>query len=689
MAVNSNNLKGVLKHRDIGTDLLITLTLVLALSLVVANVVNTRLLAAEREDVIERTEHHADAVVGVLQRELTKIDVIARAVRSFVERNQDLDQQEYEEIVASLIETTPSILVMAQSEGYIIERAYPMIGNESAVGLDYRKVPEQFAAYNRALRTGETSLLGPVDLVQGGTAFIHRTPYYYQDQQPDESGSAAGIISVVIDRERLLTQFAQDQGMDGYAIAMRKSPSATGPGELLFGLPAVFSEDPVLRDIPVDGGIWQIGLLPIRGWPQDNGLAGLVWVMSFVACSLLGALLLTLWLVYRSKRIIEDQLRSAINSIDDGFALYDREDRLVFANEKYVTYYDMSRDAIYPGSTYENVLRKGLERGQYKDAIGREEEWLEERMAEHRNPSEPFEEKLSDGRWLKIAETRSPEGNTVGFRVDITELKQARERAEAANRAKSDFLNIASHELRTPLTSVIGYARFLENLEVLPSFKALDSAISKRATKAERKEALNNMRLEVVNMSNRITVASDHLMGLINDILDRAKLEADSIELSPKPTDLKDVVHTVLDSFSVNAAEKNIELSTDVEPIEIKADPTRLQQALINVVGNAIKFTEVGGVSITSDYNDTHARLIIRDTGCGIPHDKLEQIFDQFVQVDSSVTRRNCGTGLGLTITRELIELHGGTITAASNLGHGSTFTISLPFNAQARKLAA
>jgi len=688
LAEKTDGLSGVLKHRGIRTDLLIALVLVFALSLIVANVVNTRLLEAQRQDVIENTNKDADAMTGALRRELTKIDVIANAVRSFVERQNNLSQQEYESIVSPLVATSPSIIAIAQSEGYILERMYPLEGNEAAIGLDYRDVPGQFSDYDEALRTGETSLLGPVELVQGGKAFIQRTPYYSGTEQ-NPTGAAAGIISIVLDREPLLTRLTQDHGIDAYRIAIREIGANSGPGKLVLGISDVFSDEPVTRTVPVDGGNWQIGLVPKGGWPQDSGVFGLVWVMSFIGCSLLGALLLSLWLVYRSKRIVEDQLRSAINSVDDGFVLYDHEDRLVFANEKYLSYYELSRDAIYPGNSFENILRQGLRNGQYEDAIGREEEWLRERLAEHRNPSDPIEQKLADGRWLKIAETRSPEGNTVGFRVDVTELKEAREKAEAANRAKTDFLNIVSHELRTPLTSVIGYARFLENVDVLPSFKALDNAIRDAATETERKKALDKMRSEVAEMSNRITVASDNLIGLINDILDRAKLEAESVELAIKPTDLKDIIQSVIDGLSFKAAEKGIELTTDVESLQIKADPNRLQQALINVVGNAIKFTDTGGVSITADYNDTDVRIIIRDTGCGIPNDKLEQVFEHFVQVDTSVTRRNSGTGLGLAISRELVELHGGTITASSNLGHGSTFIISLPLRARARMLAA
>ena len=204
-----------------------------------------------------------------------------------------------------------------------------------------------------------------------------------------------------------------------------------------------------------------------------------------------------------------------------------------------------------------------------------------------------------------------------------------------------------------------------------------------------RKRALAELHSEVASMSNRITTSSDHLLNLINDILDRAQLEAEKIKLHPEPLDLKDLVKTVTTGLEIKAAEKGLTLQTDVAAVPMVADPKRLRQALINVVGNAIKFTESGGIHISSEQDESHVRITVRDTGCGISAEDFEQIFDQFVQVDASVTRRNSGTGLGLAITREIIALHGGTIDVESNLGRGSTFTISIPIDANELEIAA
>ncbi|MGK7653624.1 ATP-binding protein [Roseovarius sp. B08] len=666
----------------------LTIVLVLALTSLLATKINANLLNMARQAVQEEAHGDADAIASALQRELTKVDVIARAIRHALEQTPDTTQQEFSQLVEPLIATTPSILLVGRSRGYILEQVFPVAGNEKAVGLDYRLVPRQFIGVDRALRSGETSLQGPVNLVQGGQAFIQRAPYYARTTN-DMSRIATGIVSVVVDRDRLLDEIARSHGTMSYDIAIRSLGPDQTPVQMLYGSDETFGGQPVLRQVPTDGGTWQIGFVPASGWPDKVRIGNLVWALSFLAIGLLGAMFLALWMMYRSKRAAENQLRSAIDSIEDGFALFDPLDRLVFANEKYLSYYELSRDAIFPGNTFENILKEGLEKGQYKDAIGREDAWLEERLAMHFNPTEPIEQNLGDGRWLKVAETRSPDGNTVGFRVDITELKQARERAEAANRAKNNFLNIISHELRTPLTSVIGYARFLENVDILPGFKALDNAVRTGADRAECTRALAALRSDVANMSGRITTASDHLLGLINDVLDRAKLEADTVELCIAPVDLGDMVSAVTSDLGIRAAEKGITLTSDVVPLSVNADAKRLRQLLINIVGNAVKFTETGGVHLSSDHDETNVRIIVRDTGCGIPADQLDLIFKQFVQVDTSVTRRNSGTGLGLAIARQLVELHGGTISVESEQGRGSCFTITLPLHARYLELAA
>ena len=232
------------------------------------------------------------------------------------------------------------------------------------------------------------------------------------------------------------------------------------------------------------------------------------------------------------------------------------------------------------------------------------------------------------------------------------------------DRLKSSFLANMSHELRTPLNSILGFSDVM--------LEELDGPLT---------ENMNND-LKLIQKNGQ------HLLHLINDVLDMAKIESGKLNLNPERFKVQEILEEVTSITSTLASEKNlalfIEPVSDVE-VEITADRTRIRQVMINLVNNAIKFTETGKVSICAEHKDDKVLIVVRDTGIGIPEDKLEAIFQEFTQVDSSTTRKTGGTGLGLPISRRLIEIHGGRLWAESAgvNGGGSAFFVELPLEAQ------
>ncbi len=243
------------------------------------------------------------------------------------------------------------------------------------------------------------------------------------------------------------------------------------------------------------------------------------------------------------------------------------------------------------------------------------------------------------------------------LRLKSRQLDEARRAAEAAAQAKSDFLANMSHEFRSPLTSIIG-------------FSGLMLAGGKLAEREMR-------------FTRRIQTASQHLLEMVNQVLDYSRLDAGQTELTPETVTLKPLLEEVLALFVERAAAKGIGLDLRIAPdapAQAVADLQALRQILINLVGNAVKFTENGRVSLEVEV-DRLGRLgfLVRDTGPGIPADRLGRIFERFTQADSSISRSHGGTGLGLAISQHLAELMGASLAVSSTPGEGSVFELRLP----------
>jgi PAS domain S-box-containing protein len=360
-------------------------------------------------------------------------------------------------------------------------------------------------------------------------------------------------------------------------------------------------------------------------------------------------------------------LRATLWSIDDAVIVTDRQGRVTFMNPvaERLTGWAMKKASGHPvADVYRMVDEASREpitsriEGMLRDSALREGAILGPPKERLLLSIEGAEHPVVDSGSSVTDENGDRIGAVLVFR-DVSEQRAARQAAERANRLKDEFLATVSHELRTPLNAVLGWTRMLRTGSIAPS--AMMRAI------------------EAVDRN------ADALANLVNDLLDVSRIVTGQLRLNPEPTDVAQLARDSIEALGPSIAAKRLRLDADIGPVpRLLVDVNRLRQVVWNLLSNAIKFTPAGGdVSVRVSQDDVWVRIVVSDTGQGIPSDQLPYVFNRFWQADAAPTRTVGGLGLGLAIVRHLVEAHAGTVTAESEgTDLGASFTVSLPLSA-------
>jgi signal transduction histidine kinase/CheY-like chemotaxis protein len=420
----------------------------------------------------------------------------------------------------------------------------------------------------------------------------------------------------------------------------------------------------------------------LSGWKHDRERA---LIVSGAFAALVLALAAALLLGLRQREKVEAErarwrstLENALESMSDGFVMFGPDDRLIACNQRYKEFYAISAEFIRPGAHFRDIMREGARRGQYPQAVGDFEAFIDEMDAWRHANNPPIERLLPDGRWVLITERSTPDGGTVGIRTDITPLKRAmeelasaRDAARAAGEAKGQFLARMSHELRTPLNGILGFAQVLLR----------DPGLS-----AEQREQVNTLH-----------EAGRHLLELVNSLLDLSKIEAGKLDLHTKDVALRPLLEGCAGLLAPEVDRKGLTLALDIAagtPAAVEADALRVRQMLLNLLSNAVKFTPPGGRvdfrAAPLGEGRPGIRIEVQDTGPGVPPEKRHLLFEDFSQLfPVAGAGEGAGTGLGLAISARLAAAMGGRIGCDAEIRQGALFWVELPLKEVALPAAA
>lgn len=576
-----------------------------------------------------------------------------KGIAAYIAVNGNITNKEFYNLAEELIQKDTVISTMALSENCVIGAIYPLDGHEAAIGVNLLEHPARKKIVEETIETHKTFVAGPVELVEGGIAFISYTPVFVKDNL--NATKFWGVCDIVIYKDKLLNEAKLTQNYGDFKFCLKGIDGEGHNGEFFWGDSTVYYKNPVNIEIVLPTGNWILSGIPIEGWEKFRNKSSSLVILLYIS-----ALIISILVWFLTKAIIkirknERELNALFISLNEIVIVFD--DKGVYKKIA-----PSKRNLLY--KPYEEMIDKSLfeifdekTANFFITAIKKAIDGKTSVVIEY-----PL---VIDGKeiWFEAIITYMLDNLCIYTAHDITSKKIAEERLKKSeeyltelNRTKDRFLSIIAHDLRSPFQGFLGLSELLATqLEMMNIEDAKSIAF-------ELNQSLNKQFL------------------LLEDLLNWAKIQTKKYELNIQNLNLYNLVESVYEIFMLSIKNKNILFKNDVDKnLFINADKNMILLVLRNLINNSLKFTKSEGlINVYAIQANNEVIVSVTDSGVGIEEEKLTKLFNE-INLSSIGTSNEVGTGLGLVLCKDIIDKHNGKIWVESKIGIGTTFKFSLP----------
>ncbi|MEI7499875.1 MAG: ATP-binding protein [Bacteroidota bacterium] len=590
-----------------------------------------------------------------LEKSLFSRIYYTKSVAAYISINADISNNTFSRLAEEFIINDPVISTMALSKDCIIGAIYPIMGHESALGLNLLEHPKRRKIVEETVLTKKTFIAGPVELVEGGIAFISYTPIF--TKKSDGTSQFWGVADIVIYRDQLFNEANMVEKDDNFKYGLKGKDGSGYQGDFFWGDSTVFNDSSVAVEISLPTGSWIYASAPVIGWPdylsKTDNYSYLLYVISCIIS-------LLIWLLSHAHLKIsgnEKELKTLFGSMEDLIIVFNKNGeykRIAPTNESLLVMpandligkslhqvFDKKQADVFTDAIRDSIATKKMIVLDYPLEIGGKSLWFQARIS-----------RLSDDEVLFVAHdnTQKKLSDEILIRSEL-ELQEL-------NNTKDKFFSIIAHDLRSPFNVFLGYTEILA-------------------------EDIDNMsRVELQQIARSMKISATQLYRLLENLLEWSRFQMKATSFDPVTFLLKPKVIDNMEFVMDSANKKEIEICYNIpDNLTCFADLHMFGSVIRNLTSNAVKFTQKGGkVTVSArKTEDNSVEVSISDTGIGMSSELKDKVFHHLEKLSRKGTDGEPSTGLGLILCKEFVEKHSGKIWVVSEEGNGSTFNFTLP----------